>query len=77
MYQQATDWDTNYPDNKFLILVNTPRIFESVITVLRPVSERINNVLTVYGSNKQEWTNELHKIIDPEQLRQTLVRPKF
>jgi len=50
-------------------LLNTPRIFEAVLQVLRPLlSEKTRNALHVYGLNKQEWTDILNKAIDPDQL---------
>jgi len=69
MLTHASDWDAYYPDMTRAYLLNTPRIFETVLQVIRSlVSEKTKNALQVYGLNKQEWAADLHKFIDPSQL---------
>lgn len=46
-----------------------PAIFELVLNVLRPVmSPLTRQTLKVYNTNKQQWQNELLKIVDKDEL---------
>jgi len=65
-----TGWDLYYPDMGSVNIINTPRIFENLLQVVRSaLSEKRNQSFKVYGTNKIEWTEALHGIIEPEQLQ--------
>jgi hypothetical protein len=52
-----------------IMLINTPAIFELILTVLRPImSPLTRQTLKVYNTNKQQWQAELLRIVDKDEL---------
>ena len=69
-FNYATDWDSYYPDMHSVYIINTPRLFESILRVVRSlISEKTNIAFKAYGANRLEWSSALLEFIDADQLR--------
>jgi len=68
--QTPRDFEAYFPQAfKALYFLNTPKVFEALLILLRPVmSPYTNKVLHVYGSNKHEWSQHIFKIVAPDQI---------
>jgi len=54
---------------KILYLINTPRVFENVLSILQPIfSADTRKILKVFGVNKLEWQPFVLKHFHPSQL---------
>jgi len=63
-----------------IFLVNTPMLFETVLSVVRPImSQETRNNLRVYGTDKRKWQQALRKDFDAQELPKQFggTRPDF
>ena len=67
----VSNYDSYYPETvKYIIPINTQRTTEAALnTILAPFSNRVTfGEVRVHGFNKGEWSQDLLKLIPPDQL---------
>jgi len=76
------DWITDYENYfpqlaKHIVWINAPRVFVAVLELVKPLmSPATSKALRVFGTNRQEWSTYLHKIIPKENLTFRFGGPK-
>jgi len=53
-----------------IIIINTPSIFEVVLSMVKAISPELRDQLTVFGSNEDEWKPVIRDLVDPKELRE-------